>query len=149
MPYFLDGNNLIGHARGTARPSDEDRQSLISEIADRLRKTRAKAVLFFDGPGENRTSLGNLSIREAGRGGADDAILREIGRSRTPREVVVVTADRDLARRSRDAGARSLSPDEFWSRFGVSTRAEAPDDAAKVDVEDWLRYFQDEKNRER
>jgi predicted RNA-binding protein with PIN domain len=148
MPYFLDGNNLIGHARGTAQPSDEDRQSFISEIAERLRKTRAQAVLFFDGPGEKRTFLGNLSIREAGPRGADEAILREIGRTRTPREVVVVTADRELVRRSRDAGAKSLSPAEFWSRFGVSTRAESPDAAAKVDVEDWLKYFGDEKNRE-
>jgi hypothetical protein len=149
MPYFLDGNNLIGHARGTARPSEEDRLSLVSEIAGRLRKTRAKAVLFFDGPGEKRTSLGNLAIREAGSTGADEAILREIGRSRAPREVVVVTADRDLARRSRDAGAASLSPGEFWSRFGVSTRSGSPEEAAKVDVEDWLKYFQDENNRER
>ena len=148
MPYFLDGNNLIGHARATARPSDEDRQSLVSEIAERLRKTRAQAVLFFDGPGEKRTSLGNLSIREAGPGGADEAILQEIGRTRAPREVAVVTADRDLARRARDAGAKSLSPDEFWNRFGVSTRAESRNDAAKVDVEDWLKYFGDEKNRE-
>lgn len=148
MPYFLDGNNLIGHARGTGQPSEEDRRSLVAEIAERLRKTRAKAVLFFDGPGEKRTSLGNLEIREAGSAGADNAILREIGRSRTPREVVVVTADRDLARRSRDAGARPLSPEDFWSRFGVSTRGRPPEDVGKVDVEDWLEYFGDEANRE-
>lgn len=148
MPYFLDGNNLIGHARGTALPSDEDRQSLISEIAERLRNTRAKAVLFFDGPGDKRTSLGNLSIRGAGPQGADDTILREIGRSRTPREVVVVTADRELSRRARDTGARTLSPDDFWSHFGISKRPERSDIPGRVDVEDWLEYFRDEKNRE-
>src|SRR6185369_12407253 len=115
---------------------------------DRLRSQKAKALLFFDGPGEKRTSLGNLSILEAGSRGADDAIVEEIARSRAPREVVVVTADRGLVRRARDAGASTISPEEFWSRFGTSPRSQRREMPGKVDVEEWLRYFQDEKNRE-
>src|SRR5206468_11747220 len=96
MPYFLDGNNLIGRERGTALPSEEDRQALVAELAGRLRRTKATAALFFDGPGERRSCLGRLSIREGGRTSADEAILAEIGRSRAPREIVVVTEDRGL-----------------------------------------------------
>jgi hypothetical protein len=149
MPYFLDGNNLIGIARGVSRPSEEDRGALVAEIADRLRQTHAKALLFFDGPGEKRTWLGNLSIRECGAGGADDAILCEIGRSPAPQEITVVTADRDLARRARDSRANILSPGDFWSRFGASKGPAPGDQAARVDVEDWMQYFEDEKNRGR
>lgn len=148
MPYFLDGNNLIGKARGSPRPSEDDRRALVSEVSERLRRTRARAVLFFDGPGDRRTSLGSLSIREAGASGADEAILREIGRARAPGEIIVVTEDRDLSRRVRDAGAITLSPDEFWSRFGTGQEPSGRDDA-RVDVEDWLKYFEDEKNREK
>jgi predicted RNA-binding protein with PIN domain len=148
MPYFLDGNNLIGKARGSRRPSEDDRQALVSEVSERLRRTRARAVLFFDGPGGRGTSLGSLSIREAGAGGADEAILREIGRARAPGEIIVVTEDRDLSRRVRDAGAMTLSPDEFWRRFGTGQESSRRDDA-KVDVEDWMKYFEDEKNREK
>ena len=148
MPYFLDGNNLIGHARGTSRPSEEDRRALIAEVADRLRQTRAKALLFFDGPRQKRTSLGSLSIHECGAGGADAAILREIARSAAPQEIIVVTADRDLARRARDSRARSLSPGAFWNRFGVSSSPALDERGGKVDVEEWARYFEDEKNRE-
>lgn len=147
MPYFLDGNNLIGKARGSSRPSEDDRQALVSEVSERLRRTRARAVLFFDGPGEKRTSLGSLSIREAGPSGADEAILREIGRAHAPGEITVVTQDRDLIRRVRDAGATALSVDEFWSRFGAGQRVSPREDASKVDVEDWVKYFEDEKNR--
>ncbi len=86
MPYFLDGNNLIGHALGASRPSDDDRQSLIAEVAARLRQNRATAIVFFDGPGVKRSFLGSLSIRECGAGGADEAILDEIGRAHAPRE---------------------------------------------------------------
>jgi hypothetical protein len=149
MPYLLDGNNLIGAARGKARPGEEDRRDLIAELAERLRRTRARAVLFFDGPGEKRTSLGSLSIREAGASGADEAILCEIERSRAPRENILVTADRDLARRARDSGARTLSPADFWSRFGAPGGGEQKDRGReeRVDVDDWLEYFSDEKNR--
>jgi len=149
MPYFLDGNNLIGHALGASRPSEENRQSLVAEVADRLRRTRATAVLFFDGPGSKRTSLGSLSIRECGGEGADDAILREIGRSAAPREIVVVTADRELGRRVRDGGAKTLSPGDFWSRFGASKAPDRGESGGKVDVDAWLQYFEDEKNRGR
>jgi predicted RNA-binding protein with PIN domain len=149
MPYFLDGNNLIGHARGAARPSEEDRQSLIAEISDRLRATRAKAVLFFDGASGRPSSLGDLSIRDSGTAGADEAILREIERSRARREITVVTADRDLSRRARDAGASAISPREFWDRFGKRTARGGRTDAPKVDLEDWIRYFADEKNRQK
>jgi predicted RNA-binding protein with PIN domain len=148
MPYFLDGNNLIGHARGSSRPTEEDRRALIAEVSDRLRATRAKAVLFFDGAGKRRSSLGSLLIREAGPAGADEAIVREIEGSRTPREIIVVTADRALSRRARDAGASAISPSEFWSRFGKGKAPGSPGETGKVDVEEWLRFFEDEKNRQ-
>ena len=152
MPYLLDGNNLIGKARGGSRPSEEDRRALIGELADRLRRTKAKAILFFDGPAVGGTSLGSLSVRGAGPAGADEAILREIERSRARGEYTVVTADRDLARRAREAGARTISPDAFWKAFGTSSgrnRGGADRDEERVNVEDWLEYFQDESNRER
>lgn len=151
MPYLLDGNNLIGSVRRTARPSDQDRDALIGELADRLRRTRARAILFFDGPAGDRVrSLGNLTIRTPSGGSADDAILREVAASSSPRECIVVTADRGLARRARDAGARVLSPEEFFGRFGASSTRSDPDredPAAKESVEEWMRYFEDPRNR--
>jgi predicted RNA-binding protein with PIN domain len=146
MPYLLDGNNLIGRARGSARPSEEDRRDLVAALLERLRATRARAVLFFDGAGGRETSLGRLSVRNAGSVSADEAILREVGRARSPQEITVVTADRGLIRAVRDAGARVLSPEEFWSRFGASSRQQQREE--NVDIEDWVKYFEDERNRE-
>lgn len=150
MPYLVDGNNLIGRER-RGNASEDDRNALVAEISDRLRRTRARVLVFFDGAGET-VSLGSVSVRFAGAATADDAIVRELARSRTPREDVVVTADRGLARRSRDVGARVLTPDEFWSRFGSA--GEAPkkpgsSDEPRVDVDEWTRFFADEKNRGR
>lgn len=149
MPYLVDGNNLIGRAR-RGKASDEDRSALIRELSDRLRRTRARVLVFFDGAGE-AVSLGSLSIRFSGAVTADDLIVRELARSRVPREETVVTADRDLARRARDAGGRALTPEEFWSRFGSERGAKKPGstDEPRVDVEEWTRFLEDEKNRGR
>ncbi len=148
MPYFLDGNNLIGQARRTARPSEEDCLSLVREVAEHLRRTRARAVLFFDGQGTGRaSSLGNLTVRNAGSASADDAIVAAIQASRAPGEIVVVTADRALAGRVRDARAKWLHPEEFWERFGKPRTARASKESPPVNVEEWMRYFEDERNR--
>jgi len=143
VPYLLDGNNLIGRARA----GDGDRDALVREIADRLRATRARATVFFDGPAAQTATLGSLSVRSCG-GSADEAIAREVERAASPSQLIVVTADRELARRVRDAGAKALAPADFWSRFGRGGPARPRDDAGAVDVEDWMRYFADEANRD-
>jgi len=148
MPYFLDGNNLIGLARGTSRASSEERRALVGEVAARLRRTRARAVIFFDGSTDRSSSLGSLEIREVVGASADDAIVVGVARARNPREIIVVSADRELVRRARDAGGRTLSPEEFWQSFGAE-RERAREETGKVDVEEWMRYFEDEENRER
>jgi predicted RNA-binding protein with PIN domain len=148
VPYVLDGDNLVGTAR-RRRGTTGEREALVSEVSDRLRRTQARVVLFFDGAGR-ALSLGNLSVRFAGAVSADDAILSELARALRPRETTVVTADRELARRARDAGAAILSPQDFWDRFGkTSARATRPEEPP-VDVEDWMRWFsgEGEKNEE-
>jgi predicted RNA-binding protein with PIN domain len=149
MPYLLDGNNLIGLVRKTSRPTEEDRQALVAELAERLRRTSARAVLFFDGPaGERSASLGGLSIRRPTGAGADNAIVREVESARAPGEMTVVTADRGLSRRVRDAGGKICSPADFFARFGTSRQPdEARGTGERVDVEEWMRYFGDERNR--
>ena len=149
MPYLLDGNNLVGSVRRACRPSREDRDALIREIADRLRRTKARAVLFFDGSGGGGSSLGPLSVRYSGRSSADDAIVGVIAGSRTPQEYVVVTADQGLSRRVRDAGARALRPDDFWKHFGTRSESGSRDEKQAVDVDEWTKYFGDESNRDR
>ena len=146
MPYLVDGNNLVGAERG-GPASDDGRNALAREIADRLRSTQARVVLFFDGRGDS-VSLGSLSVRYSGASTADDAIVREVGRSSRPQEMIVVTADRELARRTRDAGGRVTSPPEFWKRFGAPTRDPRPTAGeTRVDVDDWLKWLSDDRNR--
>ena len=145
MPYFLDGDNLVGTARGRP-PAPEERDALVSEVAERLRRTRARVLRFCDGTGKS-VSLGSRSLRVAGAVSADDAIVREIARSSRPRETTVVTADRDLAHRARDAGAVTLSPTDFWKRFGASETPSGRPADTRVDVDDWMTWFDNERKK--
>jgi hypothetical protein len=147
MPYLLDGDNLVGTER-RRRATSEDRDALVLEISERLRRTGAKVVLFFDGAG-HAVSLGSLTVRYAGSVSADEAILREVARARQPAETTVVTADRDLGRRARDLGAAAISPPDFWKRFGVGGQPGRPAREAPVNVEEWLDWFSDDSNRNR
>jgi hypothetical protein len=146
VPYLVDGNNLIGAERG-GRASSEDQAALTREISDRLRSTRARVVLFFDGAGKP-LSHRSLSVRFAGASTADDSILLELGRTSQTQEMTVVTADRELARRSRDAGGRVTAPSEFWKRFGAQAGpSPRPGGETRVNVDDWLEWFSDDQNR--
>ena len=150
MPYLLDGNNLIGSVRGASRPSEADRRALVAEIAERLRRTRAKATIVFDGPSDGGAGLGSLTVRGAGPEGADAAIVRAVAGARSPAEMIVVTADRELSRRVRDAGGKVCAPAEFFRRFGAGEESQAArPEAGRVDVDEWTAWFGDEKNRER
>lgn len=145
MPYLVDGDNLVGTER-RRRGTPDDRDALVAEIADRLRRTRASVVLFFDGSGR-ASALGSLEVRYSGAVPADDAIVREIARAPRAREIIVATADRELARRAKDAGASSISPSEFWKRFGKSESKSPSSREARVDVDEWVEWFSDESNR--
>jgi rRNA-processing protein FCF1 len=151
MPYLLDGNNLIGLVRRSSRPAEEDRRALVAEIADRLRRSRARAVLYFDGAGDPRSAaLGSLEVRGATGSNADEAIVRDVARASDPASMIVVTADRELQRRVREAGGKTCPPKEFFDRFGSRAPAGgSPKSGEQVDVEEWTRYFEDERNRTR
>src|SRR5206468_1419567 len=91
LAYLLDGDNLIGSERGRAA-SEEDRAALVREVSDRLRRTRARVVLFFHAAGRSLV-LGALSVEFAGNVSADDAILRAGGGS-APRDRAAKAAPR-------------------------------------------------------
>ncbi len=148
MPYFLDGNNLIGAERHARTPAEADRAALEGELAARLRGMRSSVTLFYDGPPDRTRSLGSLTIRQPG-GSADEAMLREIGKARDAGQITVVTADRGLARRSQDAGAKSLTPADFWNSFGKTSKPHsvAAKAEVKVNVDEWIEYFSNPDNK--
>jgi hypothetical protein len=105
-------------------------------------------ILFFDGAGAG-VSLGDLSVRFAGAVSGDEAILREAGRISPSREAIVVTADRELARRVRDAGGTAITPQAFWERFGKAHASTTRREEKTVDVDEWMKWFSEQEAKRR
>jgi len=144
MPYWFDGNNLIGQSAATVRADPRICRAFLTTLA-RYRKMRGgQFLVYFDGddPGPGMMVPG-IAVRYSAPLSADRAIVQRLQEIRTPSEVIVVTNDRELSRRSRQTGASTLDWTQFVakmnSRFASQNSPEKPQE--KVDVDEWLRFF--------
>jgi len=103
VPYLIDASNLGGLLGGASGARDAG--AVLAFLAPWARD-RGAVVVVFDGPEQSALArrYGPVEVAWSGAGSADDWIERRIARA--PAEWTVVTNDRELARRCRDAGAR-------------------------------------------
>lgn len=166
MPYWFDGNNLLGRSADAAREDRRARTAFLSALSGWRGAGGGRFLVWFDGddPADMRPPPGVL-VRYSAPESADAAICRRLREIERSEEVIVVTNDRELSSRCRAAGASILD----WSRFELKMQARlaAPSRAARqkpengrrlpdrlhkthsadgdasaaVDVDDWMRYF--------
>jgi hypothetical protein len=144
MPYWFDGNNLIGKPAAGVRTDRETRRSFLSFLSERRHTHGGRLTVYFDGDDPDRSMPpAGIRIRYSAPISADDAIIRDISASRTPGEIIVVTNDVGLGARCRDSGAQAIKWVDFSGRSkSPSPRARGKDRTEEpVDVEEWARYF--------
>jgi predicted RNA-binding protein with PIN domain len=144
MPYWFDGNNLIGQSASTARADSKVRREFLSTLSTYQRSGGGKFLVYFDGDDPCRgIAPPGVSIRYSAPVSADDAILRRLKEIQHPSEVFVITNDRALRLHCRNSGASALTWQEFCSKMqSRSLRKPAKHNQEKpVDVDDWIRYF--------
>lgn len=126
MPYLVDGSNLGGVLGGAAGARDP--ASVVAALLPWARE-RGAVTLLFDGPPrpEVAAAYGALKVEWSGARSADDAIVARICADPkvAPGAWIVVTADRELARRCRDLGAQ-VEPAPAFARRIARTRPAAP-----------------------
>jgi len=162
MPYWFDGNNLIGLSADAARADRRSRMAFLSALSGWRGAGGGRFLVWFDGddPADMPTPPG-VAVRYSAPGSADAAICRRLHEIERPGEVIVVTNDRELSSRCRNAGANVLD----WHRFALKMQSRSAAPAAKntrrrrpgetrqinqaqgdastaVDVDDWLRFFE-------
>ncbi len=110
MPYFFDGNNIIGLSAERARSDPQTRRAFL-ELLSRWSSSRAgRFIVFFDGDAPNRSMPPRgVRVRYSAPLPSDDAILREIEGSCLPSGIIVVTNDRSLGSRCRGAGTKVMN----------------------------------------
>lgn len=146
MNYYIDGYNLIFCSSlidsGSLEKAREEVIALLSELEIPL-------TVVFDGKGVDHPERGHRNLLEvvytsAGQS-ADDYIIEEIFRQKKPRQQVVVTSDKQLARICREAGASIQTVEIFLfklkRRKSVSSRDEKPFRDSKSNIERLLKIF--------
>ncbi len=127
MTLIVDGMNVIGtRPDGWWRDRAAARRRLVDDLI-RLRAGGLAVAVVFDGraaPGEiERADAVGLAVTFApgGPNAADDAIVDMVGAMGAGGGTVVVTSDRDLARRVRQLGAQVESARAFLARLSGPT----------------------------
>jgi len=148
MPYLIDGNNLLGAARDVRLALPRTEREMIRALSRFAGRRRGRLTIVFDGPPGSRQGgaagpAAGVKVIYSGAGRtADDVIMGIAERSRTPRDIVLVTSDRALRSRARDLGCRLMGCAEFAARLSAAGEPAGEEDKpAAGDAEEWLRWF--------
>ena len=144
MPYWLDGNNLIGQTVAQTRADRQTRRAFLTLLSGFAATHGGRYTVFFDGDDPDRSvPPRGVQVRFCAPLSADDAILHRLSGVRNPIDVIVVTNDAGLRNRSRDAGAKSMDWRQFCLLMNKATRdpRRHPEKDDVVKIEDWVRFF--------
>lgn len=145
MPYWLDGNNLIGQPTRKAQKDPQTRTEFLSLLSNLASSRGGRFLVFFDGDdSDRRMPPRGVQVRYSAPLSADEAILRRLCDMQTPSEVIVVSNDSELRARCQNAGAKTLTWGEFTDRARPHTKRlgnRRPVREEPVKVEEWIDYF--------
>ncbi|MBN1566587.1 MAG: NYN domain-containing protein [Acidobacteria bacterium] len=150
MPYWFDGNNLIGQSAAAAKANAEVRKAFLSRLSSLHRSGGGRFLVYFDGDEPVRsTPPPGVAIRYSAPMSADEAILCRLREIQHPGEVIIVTNDLALMARCKNEGATVMSWQDFMSKMQTrSARRSARKNPEKpVDVDDWIQYFGLDKSK--
>jgi len=130
---------------GWHRDKPAARKRLIRDTVRFVAATRAKVTLVFDGGPDDEFPDGikykSVRIFYSRRGeDADSRIIELVQLSRSKRDLIVVTSDRELASRARNEGAQVIRSGEFRTKLSQTVRNE-PEKPEADDIDRWLALF--------
>ncbi len=147
MPYWFDGNNLIGLPANVSRQQPNLLKAFLSKLSEYHRSGGGRFTVYFDGDDAGGPiPPPGVRVRYAAPMSADDAIIEKLRGTRYPAEVIVVTNDLQLQSRCRSAGAKVLDWHQFSTRMLSRKKRSKTDSGQEIDVEEWMDYFGIEDN---
>lgn len=119
MIYLVDGYNLLFRLFHSEKKFESQREVLIEFLEEKATLLNLDINLIFDGYKQNQ-ELANTSYFEklkviyTSKGQtADDYIIEQIFLSKNPSQIVVVTSDKSLKKKSEELHASTRSIDSF------------------------------------
>lgn len=155
MPYLIDGNNVIGGMGNLDPDPHKSRKRLIGELAIFIKAKRQKVRVVFDGaqdpdfPEGARMRGVHVSYAKSGSD-ADQRIKDIVRRSTSPRDITLVSSDRDLSSFVSAKGAKIMSSRDFRHELDDAreqlSMTEKTHLSLKIDVEEWMKFFLEKKS---
>jgi predicted RNA-binding protein with PIN domain len=145
VPYLVDGNNLCGAGRDRRLGLPTDQDDMVRLLNDFATRRSTRLTVVFDGPaaaGRVRGSPGRVRVLHSGAGRtADDTIVALAGGTSAPRDITLVSSDRELGARVRALGCRVMGCRQFAETVHRARARSGDEKPAAVDIDLWERYF--------
>ena len=120
MHYIIDAYNLFFHLQKQITPLAKKREEFVECLVEEMELCHLSATLIFDsgsthtGPFPSTKSLKKLHITFSPHSiSADEYILECIKIKKFSQNTTLVTSDRDLAKKGRSLGAKTMTIEGF------------------------------------
>ena len=149
MPFLIDGHNVIAALDDIDLEDPHDEAKLVMRLRAWTGSVNRKAIVVFDGglPGGPSQTLSTVDVKVvfAARHHTNaDRVIRERVRALPDAgNWTVVSSDHEVRDQARDAGARTLTAQEFVEVLErpVRPEKEKPDTISEAEVAAWLAIF--------
>ena len=115
--YIIDGNNLIGKIKSLnklhRKNKKQSAEKLAFMIGRNFSKKKVSISLHFDGVQRDIIRVPGLKINYSGTVSADDKIKSEIGKSKNPKNIILVTSDNNLEEFGRVCSCQVIKSEVF------------------------------------
>ncbi len=115
--YIIDGNNLIGKIPSLNILQKKDKQGSREKLAfmvdNYFSQKNAKVFLHFDGHPKEPLRINNAIIIYSENLSADEKIKSQVGKSKNPRNIIVVTSDNNLTEYARVCSSTVIKCEEL------------------------------------
>ena len=151
MRYIIDGCNFIKKfAGGSPFDFEGEKRKFISRLDRYALGKKVKIFLVFDSRLPSFENYGKLTVVHAED--ADERIVSEVQKLKSPAGAAVVSDDRAVQKESRTAGAGIIGVDKFagflskslnegGAASNVGSEKPSPEEMSEEDIREWEDYF--------
>jgi predicted RNA-binding protein with PIN domain len=147
LNYIIDGNNLIGKISALKNLQNKDKQASREKLVYILERyfitKKANVTLHLDGHPNGKINSSKMKIIYSENITADEKIKKQISQSKSPRNIIVITSDSNLAQFARVCSTNVISSDAFAAEIQKSTSN--ADEEAKIksinNIEEFKKLF--------
>ena len=154
MPFIIDGYNLLRSVQGYEEYASYDEEMLCRVLSEYLKRVRNQGQIIFDGIGPpDKSGLGGIENLEVYFSGedleADDVIEDKIISSSAPKNLIIITSDREIRIAASHRKCTSVPSDIFWlslteqleKKLPIREPKEKREGITEKETEDWMDEF--------